>query len=190
MTINDFNKSVFDLKKEKLNSQPLEKPELKIKFKVICKQSYNRKDLYFTNKLKSKFLTNVLSSQVYDILNIDGKEYDLDKSPIDDIGKFDFLERNRNDEERISLILQLYGEKFEDNTILKCYPCSELGHKIGGKGLKGDKVRVFIKKDDDDNWVVVLIDPNHLVATELYKTEYNKYKNNQFDFNQLKLSVD
>lgn len=181
-----FNNDVFERKKEKFNNHPLEKYESKLKFKVVCKESFNVKELYFTNKLKSKYLTDVISSQVYDILNIDGKEYDLDKPPIDDIDKYDFLEKNSNDKERVPSILNLYGETFEDGTILKCYPHSQLEHKIGGKGLKGDKVRIFVKKDDEDNWVIILIDPNHLLAETTYKNDYENYKTNQIDFSQLK----
>ena len=186
MAFNNFNNDVFERKKEKFNNHPLEKYESKLKFKVVCKESFNVKELYFTNKLKSKYLTDVISSQVYDILNIDGKEYDLDKPPIDDIDKYDFLEKNSNDKERVPSILNLYGETFEDGTILKCYPRSPLEHKIGGKGLKGDKVRIFVKKDDEDNWVIILIDPNHLLAETTYKNDYEKYKTNQIDFSQLK----
>ena len=162
----------------------------KTKIRVLCKHSINDKKLYFTNFLKRKDLKNTVNTQVFNIIKADGIEVSNEDIPIDfskrmDFDNEEFLECN-NDENRIPSILNNYGVKFEKETILKCYGKSRLGHEIAGKGIPDDTVRVFVKLDmNDDEWKVVLIDPYHLVATEKYKDNYNKHKDNKVDICEL-----
>lgn len=164
----------------------------KIKIKVVCNHSVNQKDLFFTNYLEHKRLDTISNTQVYNITNSDGKELSKEKIPFDltknnDYDNEQFLKCNK-DKDRIPAILKLYNEVFEENTILKCYGKSRIGHGVAGESIPKDVVRVFVKREiNEDVWKVLLIDPNHLVATELYKKEYEKYKNFQMNINQLEI---
>ena len=163
----------------------------RIKIKVTCDHSVRDKNLFFTNYLDRKDLSNTINSQISKILKANGKEVSGDKIPFDiydgdNDGEY-YLMHNK-DETRIPSILNLYNIKeFEEGEILKCYGKSGgIGHKIAGKGIPSDMVRVFVKEEvGSDVWDVLLIDPHHLIATEEYKSEYNKYKNYQYNINEI-----
>ncbi len=157
----------------------------KTKIKILCNHSVNNKNLYFTNFLERKDLSNNINTQVFKILKADGKELSSDEIPWDIANENDCLKHNK-DNDRIPSILDLYNIEFEEEAILKCYGKSCLGHKIAGIGIPNDLVRIFVKQEiGEDEWLVVLIDPYHLVATESYRENYENYKNNQIDFNRL-----
>lgn len=125
------------------------KESKKIKIKVLCKHSVNEKSLYFSNKIEQKDLYNIINSQIFNIISVDGKEVSSDNLPFDlykskeDKRTF-FLELNKKDANRVPSILKLYGSTFEENVVLKCYGKTGLGHEVGGRGFEDDFVRVFV----------------------------------------------
>lgn len=163
----------------------------KTKIKVLCNYSVNDKNLYFTNFLERKNLDSIINTQIVNILKSDGKELSNNEIPFDITKDLEFDDNTHylkcnKDKSRIPAILKKYGVEFEEEAILKCYGKSKLGHEIAGRGILNDTVRVFVKLDiNDDVWKVILIDPYHLVATELYKDNYSKYRNNQIDISKL-----
>lgn len=155
----------------------------KLKISVICKYSEHNRDLYFCNKVSSKDLATSKRTAISTILRMDGKEMNAGDIPIKDDGT---LEDNKTSPGRISKILDLYHVEFEEDMILKALYREK--ESINEK-LKGDTLRFFYRIKEK-TLEIVLIDPHHLVATELY-VKYYKQNLNKYVYciSQLKKSI-
>lgn len=164
----------------KVNSLDVDNKNVKII--VSCNKSKHIPKLFFSNKLKYNTGTNTITSNIIELIKLNGIEIAHKDVPFifDDSDNDCFLSTTRiNDFRRINGILNLYGFNFAKNTYAKCSFKSKIGNF--DYGLPKDTLRIFVSVNPTKipEWNIVLIDPWHLVATDRFVQNFNKNKDKQ-----------
>ena len=152
---------------------------------LLCNHSIRLPDVFFTNLVASA-ASNPVNDRIVKTMRLDRQEVKIEDLPFKEEGSLQI--RTRNTISRITSILQNYlSDSFEEGDeegIKKCsFPDKASG--ILGKE-KGDLLRVFYRVSDDDTRLeIILIDPNHLFATEKFAEKYSSCKAYSTDIKRL-----
>lgn len=155
-------------------------PSKKYCVKLLCNKSFNISDAKFTNFVRSE--NNPDNNKIIKVSRLDGKQMEIDDLPgFDDktlyIGQKNTLDRiNKILCKYISIQLE-YGE---EEGINKRWIKNEASGLYGKE--KHDLFRYYFRIDEHDTTIeIILMDPNHLFATELFCNQYEEHKHNNVD---------
>lgn len=151
-----------------------------ISIKVRCNYSIHKGKLFFHNKLDRKE-NSVIVDVIKAVLELDGKTINSSDIPFEvppgREGEVT-LPLYKKGRKRMESILSEYNTVFREGALIKNSPKSS--HNV-----KKDTLRLIVEKEEE-SWVVVLIDPWHLFATNNYELNYPKYiKKAVFDIKDL-----
>lgn len=152
-------------------------PSKKYCVKLLCNKSFNIPDAKFTNFVKSE--NNPDNNRIIELSDLDGKQMEINDLPGYEekglyIGK-------KNTLSRINTILCNYIsaplKDGEEEGVNK----RRIKSKASGTIIKdkNEIFRYYFRVDEDDTTIeIILMDPNHLFATELFDKQYEEHKRN------------
>lgn len=152
---------------------------------LCCNRSVNLAGEYFTNYVKNA-ASNVTNGNIITTMMLDNTVTTIEGLPFIEEGTLEV--RTNNTFERIRSILSCYlpdsFAKGDEEGIKKCrYPDKASGML---NKQRGDLLRIFYRiSDDDANLEIILIDPNHLFATETFISSYHEFRKNRTDIKTL-----
>ena len=152
-------------------------PSKKYNVKLLCNESIIVPKAKFTNFVKSE--NNPDNNKIIELSDLDGKQMEINDLPGYEekglyIGK-------KNTLSRINTILCNYIsaplKDGEEEGVNK----RRIKSKASGTIIKdkNDIFRYYFRVDEDDTTIeIILMDPNHLFATELFDKQYEEHKRN------------
>ena len=172
--LNEESLSVYSLKEEK-----------EYTIKVLCNYSSNNSAMKFTNYINTDTDT-IYESRIRRTIDLNGKKMTEDSLPFDKDGALHVS--NKNSFSRLNTILSIYtGNELQEGDECAIYKCF-FKNKASGLNIKesGNLLRIFYRLGYDYETIeIVLIDPNHLFASDSFDEKYEKYKNNDIDIKDI-----